>query len=334
MDHLSAEKNREKGAERAEKFLNRIGAYDFFEDIQKHPEKTREIPFERFQSFLTRINGIAREIPIRERRADGEGVYIGGFVGDTQVPRQEDKEGLLRMAYESAGHVRHVGDEKYMLPAVVNAVHLYADGNGRTSRVLHVLLTQHASRDELRSMIRSVLDDDGRFESLNIDPGLIAVSLEKIVLSNHGVRFSEEKNRWALPPEGFTRLFGVDRPRSEKGREFATLRDRDNWYAFSAAYDYLREHNLLEKCIFTQGEARGLSMHKMNVLLHEDEWQAIIDRYYQMKKEHVETLIRLFIEPEKYKSDDGSAELRDEFIGEIERQYKHFNEEVQASVYL
>lgn len=122
---------REASGAKVDAFLNRSGAYDFFDDLQQHPEKVQQISFDQFRDFLDRINAIARNIPIRNRNVDGDRVYIGGFVGDAQVPRPEDKEPLLKMAYEAVGHMKHESDERYMLPAVVNAVHRYADGNGR-----------------------------------------------------------------------------------------------------------------------------------------------------------------------------------------------------------
>ncbi len=316
------EASRENGSARSERFLYKTDSYEFFEGLQQHPEKVKEIPFEEFQAFLTRINGIAREIPIPEREADGDRVYIGGFIGDIQVPRPEDKGALLQKAYESIGKLEHPGDERYMLPAVVNAVHLYADGNGRTSRVLHLLLSPHESEQKLRSDIQQTLDKDGRFTSLNVDPSLIDLEIERAVLKNHGISFTTDSHPRALPPEGFTRLFDINAPQSEKGKEFATLRQRDNWYAFVSAYEYLMETNLLEQVMFENGEACGLSMQKMDKILGDEGWQDVIDSYFKLKKEHVETLVNIFIEPEKYKNSDGTINLRDKFLQQIEEHYQ------------
>lgn len=125
--------------------------------------------------------------------------------------------------------------------------------------------------------------------------------------------------------DGLTRLFGIDQPQSTKGKEFATLRARDNWYAFVGAYDYLKEHNLLDQATFTQGEAHGLSMKKMDELLGDEGWQNVIDEYFKLKKEHVEILINAFVEPDKYQTRNGKN-LRDEFLDQIEQHHRRFQE--------
>ena len=66
---------------------------------------------------------------------------------------------------------------------------------------------------------------------------------------------------------------------------------------------------------------RGLTISpiKMEKELNEDDWDKIIKRYYDLKKEHVEVLIDLFVRPDLYKTMDGSENLKDYFINRIQR---------------
>ena len=52
--------------------------------------------------------------------------------------------------------------------------------------------------------------------------------------------------------------------------------------------------------------------------LSPEQWQRMLDNFYQLKKEQVETLVDIFTYPEKYPvSDDDQETLRDLFISKI-----------------
>ena len=171
-----------KRPERAENliiFLGKINAFEFFQNLNEHKEK---IDFETFKSFLIRLNGIARDIPIKQRKFDGKNVEVsGGFLGETILPpREEDKEEILEFAFDSAKDLSRE-DDAYMIPAVVNALHMFNDGNGRTSRIIHLLLSCK-DKEEFNIKLAKALSADGRFDSPDINPGLIEDEIEKHIL--------------------------------------------------------------------------------------------------------------------------------------------------------
>ena len=152
MNGLESE-SREDNSKKLVDFLRRIDAPAFFQNVLSGKEK---IPsFDELKDYLVRINGIARKIPVSARRADGENVQLGGL-GTVNLPRSEDKGPLLKYAYDALPKI-NPNDAKYMLPAVVNAVHLFADGNGRTSRALHVLLREFPSEEDQLLELRKAL---------------------------------------------------------------------------------------------------------------------------------------------------------------------------------
>lgn len=320
MEEIKSEINEEQlRVQQAEKiidFLNRIGAYEYVQNLVSHPELRKQFTFEEFKNFLIRINGMARDISTSQRRGDGETVYLEGF--DTALmPRHEDKEGILQEAYDSIEKVSP-GDESYLLPAVVNAVHLFADGNGRTSRVLHTLLYSK-SEEEFTKHLRQAVGKNGRYDTPDISPGLIDVDIEKIILSRHGIQFEDNGKYSPIFPEGFGNLFATtEKPTTQKAKEFMALCYHDQPYCFIATYEYLKEKKLIEKVIIKNSNGYMLSPLKMEQELSEEDWKAVIDAYYRIKKEHVEVIIDVFVEPNKYKNIEGDMNLKDYFLKKIQ----------------
>ena len=179
MNEASVEINekelREKQADKIIDFLNKIHAFEYTQKLLHDPELKNELSFENFKEFLIRINGIARDIPISGRSTDGNTVYLSGF-DEALVPMHEQKEEILEDAFDSLDKIQP-GDEAYMLPAVINAVHLFADGNGRTSRIMHTLL-QSKNEEEFERNLRLAVGYEGRYNTSDINPGLVRVDIE------------------------------------------------------------------------------------------------------------------------------------------------------------
>ncbi len=312
---------RQDQTERVIGFLQRIQAASYVQDIVLKKEKVPD--FTAFREFLVRINGIARNTPIRQRAADGKNVEIKGFVDTVYVPRQEDKEGLLRYAYDSAADV-NTEDLKYMLPAVVNAVHLFVDGNGRTSRVLHLLLREYESEDELFHEMRKALNEDGRHESFDINPGLVEPEIEHVVMKRHGWQFTDtgEPKSVGSIVSGVATVelltLNADKPSEKMAKDFFGLYAEDTRYALTAIQMQLGDA-VVERVSSQYSDVQRISPARMVQELSVEDWGGIIDRFYQLKKEHVEVLVDLFVDPEQYRTLDDSETIRDYFIKRVEK---------------
>jgi len=106
---------------------------------------------ETFGRMLLDVNGTARGLVPEEHRFDAEGVQAG-MVGGSIPPDQEDKVTLLsELVQSSQAHAQKRLEEgadaqtvmtelAVAIPTVVNKLHLFADGNGRTSRTLRMVL--------------------------------------------------------------------------------------------------------------------------------------------------------------------------------------------------
>ncbi len=311
---LNDQELRKQQTEKVFDFLNRTGAYEYVQHLISH--KGEKPPFEVFRDFVVRLNGIARDIPIDERKPDGDRVYLAGF-DEALVPKQIDKEPILADAYAAVERVQP-GDEAYLLPAVINAIHLFADGNGRTSRIFHILLTKFESEVAFEDELRKAVGEDGRYETEDINPSIVRISIDKIILLRHGFAFENDTDWSPLFPDGFTLLFASSESvTSDKGKVFMDIRRVDQPYCFIAAHEYLKEKNMVSDFTTQVGSGIALSPSKMDQSLTNDDWDEIMKRYHALKKEHVEILIDAFVKPEEYKNLTGTMNLKDFFIGEI-----------------
>ncbi|MBA3723568.1 MAG: Fic family protein [Candidatus Levybacteria bacterium] len=100
--------------------------------------------------FLIQLNATARGIT-DQHTFDGEGIQAG-TAGASIPPDQADKEPLLhyalaetqmmssRMLADGMSHQEVLDRMAVVLPVIVNKLHLFANGNGRTSRVFRMLI--------------------------------------------------------------------------------------------------------------------------------------------------------------------------------------------------
>lgn len=325
-----------KRPERARKvidFLEKIKAYDFFHELSTNEEKKGEISFEQFEAFLLRINGIAREIPINKRNFDGGNVEItGGLLNETILPpRQEDKEDILRYAFDAAEGLDNA-ENSYMLPAIINHLHMFGDANGRTARIIHLLL--NSDGEPLSNELSKALSADGRFDSEDINPDYINFELEKRVLEDHN---------WYSDPDtgqitGHDQLKGgiasalypnVD-PHSAVGKnleKLSKIAESDPYYILTAVIENLSSEKY--ESILLRDEAKPMISGKLispeNMMaLEKGDWNKIFEGYYKLKKEHALRLVDIFKEPENYLNEKGES-LKDVFINRIKEEYKKNN---------
>jgi len=278
-----------------------------------------------------RINGIARDIPINERRFDGVNVELSGRLENITPPKHEDKVGLLEYAYNSIPEINQE-DIQYMLPAVINEVHLFNDGNGRTSRLLHLLLCNYSSKEEFLDEAKRALGRSGRYNSLDINPELVNGEIELEVLKNHEWVFSEPfvgqlgRSNFEFAS---AELHQISKDISEEAKEFFRLYKSDQYYAITAIHMLFGDRNV--KKLFTDKYRKANPQDLVSPLimagaLVKDDWQKLIDNFYQLKKEEAKTLVDIFKNPDKHKTKRGDktlaikdAFIEDTFIEDIQK---------------
>ena len=313
---------REQQQEKIIDFLTRIGAYEYTQKLLSHSEAKDEFSFEKFKDFLVRINGIARDIPIHQRKDDGEKVQLEGFGGISAVPKHEDKAALLKETYEALSRISPE-DRAYLLPVMVNEVHLFNDGNGRTSRILHTLLKKFDSKEAFEVALALAVGKHGRSESPDLDPSLTSADREKILLTRHGLRFRDDTSFSPMLPEGFAGTIAVEESTTPKAQAFMRFRREDlGGHCFLAAYEYLKEKDKLSETTMLYDKGMLLSPLKMEQVLSDADWDAMTEKYNALKRERAQILIDAFVEPDKYKNLEGTMNLKDYFKDEVQKRWK------------
>jgi hypothetical protein len=106
---------------------------------------------ESFGNVLLNVNSTARGLSPEEHDFDGKGVQAG-TIGGSIPPDQEDKITLLgELMTATQQHITAetekgedpqtiMSELAVAIPTVVNKLHLFADGNGRTSRMLRMVM--------------------------------------------------------------------------------------------------------------------------------------------------------------------------------------------------
>jgi len=150
---------------------------------------------ESFGNVLLHVNSTARGLSPEEHGFDGEGVQAGTIDGSIP-PDQEDKITLLGELVSATQQHIAIQSEKgedpqsimselaVAIPTVVNKLHLFADGNGRTSRMLRMVLRDG---DQLTPEKTEALVHKNGYEKYDTTPGNpIEISVLRYIRSING----------------------------------------------------------------------------------------------------------------------------------------------------
>ncbi len=200
----SETQEREKRAETFLRFLNHAQAIDVFhgkkiEEVLGHENQKRnfieDIKTEEFLGLLNGINGILRGRPKEKWNMDGKGIGLEGplFGVGYLAPNQKNKPALLEKVLEAAKEMNRNGvdfkDIGLLISSTLNAIHPYGDGNGRTSRLLYLLLVQDFNSETKKELEQSLLRH-GR-DKIDINLGFIQHEIEDQIEKELGIKNPE-----------------------------------------------------------------------------------------------------------------------------------------------
>lgn len=280
------------------------------EDIFSSEEEKRTfiegLQTDEFVELLDGINGILRGKKKDEWGMDGETVALEGvMVGVGYVPpRQEDKPELLAEMLASVKEMNRDGkdlkDIALLISSSLNAVHPYLDANGRTSRLIYLLLTK-SFNDETKAELQGALGRYGR-NKLDIDPGLVQNEINDLIEKEIGARDPK------MNTDKITNLFGGKQElqfgegiSEEDQKLFEELLGKDDRYLFLSVLQYIQNQSDKDKYLRRFSGRSAIPVDLLSKNLTQEGLSQILQTYRELKKKYVETLIDSIAHPENEK---------------------------------
>ena len=164
---------------------------------------------------------------------------------------------------------------------------------------------------------------DFELDSFDINPGIIGFELEHIVLKKHGWIFGNNNSKGKLGTieRGAATIevgrFDQGHPSYQEAKELFGLYSDDPEYVLTAIHMLLGNEGI-QNVFADYGGQERISPQKMLDTLKLEEWQKILENFYQLKKEYVKALVDIFVEPDQYIHNmKGGETLKDLFKRKI-----------------
>ena len=260
---------------------------------------------EEFIELLSGINGILRGKKKEEWSMDGETVVLEsafwgvGYLPPPQKMKQELLEKVLSAAKEMNSDDRNLEDIALLVSSALGTIHPYLDGNGRTGRFIHMLLTKKFSEIH-QNEFEEVLGRFGR-EKIISDPGLMDVEMydlleEEIGVVNPSINTERITNLFGWEPQA---TFAEDISEQDQNH-FFKLWDEDNTNLFLAVFQYIQ--NRPDKDIFLKKfpNRSAIPIEKLSKNLKAADLDEVFRNYEDLKKRYVEIMIDSFVRPNDY----------------------------------
>lgn len=344
MPETLPQESREKQADILLRFLDRsqnIEALngqklqEVFGDEANMRKFIAEVEPEKFIELLNGLNGILRGKEKTDWNMDGNSVEVSGVLLPSEYipPRQEDKESLfnelLAAAKEMNANGRDRKDIALLLGATINAIHAYANGNGRTSRFAY-LLTKDGYSAKNKEELAKVLREDGR-EVVDPNPSFIRTGIEEPLL--YAPLKDPKRN-----PSRITNVFPDLTSKEYVFREnvaevlkkrFLDMSRKDSSYFRIAILEQVYLHGNGEEYIkdfpgeetrpeeeetiseLVRHDRRVLILSRLTPKLDTTSIENVINRYWELKKEYVEKIMDCIAHPDK---DEYSVEAQGEKV--------------------
>lgn len=143
-------------------FLDRTKFLDIRKTNEQFEEWFQKLSYEDYTSYLTRLNGVLRDVPIKNRTVDGENVEISfGIMKNVLYlpPSAAHKDGLIRQSFDALKKISDNEDRALLAYYTLQAIHPYSDGNGRTGRLLHEIISDDG-KNLTEENLSELLDHD------------------------------------------------------------------------------------------------------------------------------------------------------------------------------
>lgn len=244
-----------------------------------------------FGGTLKEINSITRNLNPVEHTFDGKYV-VAGTIGGSFPPDQEDKIALLDTLITAAQqHIERqrqdnvdpqtiLNEVAVSIPAVVNKLHLFADGNGRTSRLLRMVLrdADQITPEKVEAAVRS--DGFDRYDATPVGP--IEISIR------HRMRQVNQTTEIAISDDVVDQFALADEYSDEIIRAFPGID-----YSLLRAYHDSPSFNEAVRLLAKGEGKRSISLNELfgKIAHNPQDLEAFTNAYRDVRRQEVELLI-------------------------------------------
>ncbi len=255
-------------------------------------------------------------------------------------PDEADKEQLLKEILASAKKL-DTQDAALLIAAGINAVHPFADGNGRASRLAYTLLAEgYDGSATTREKIAKILGPEGR-DYIDPNPDYVMHVADHILERKAGIDHKDSKSvteSWSdagsligsLTPEGLPVAEDVD---ARSRRQLVSIIESKRFRTVTF-YEFLKKQDMLKEPYVTYKESEGryasfklpdnrtvVEIDEVLKSLSKEQVQELLSESGRIRKDAIRTLIAFFVMPDKFKV-SGDRTVKEYFIDEINRHRK------------
>ena len=345
QEHEEAKKEKLETGSAVFDFLERTKFLEHRQSDEVFDKWLADLSYEDYSAYLTRLNGLLRATPIKSRSIDGGNVAVSAGIYGVEYlpPAPEQKDGLMKEVFAALKEIPDNNDRALLEYYALQAIHPYADGNGRTGRLLYELISD-SGKDMTSEKLSALLDHDvegdqgigtGRdsFAEKVLSPAeayylvnreLAKEFLDKGFTDEYGLIYiAANSGRGTVPPEAEQRL---PQETVNKAKDILGEEGVRNWsFRGLALAKLLEEHEDLGKYRYdldnpiishqrrTVAEDIGkkifaLKGDKLMENLTDEELLRLIEIHKGLKADFIKTLIDAFKNPDKHQTKDVSGE--------------------------
>jgi hypothetical protein len=186
------------------KIMKRFHATEIFGTPEQSKAFLDSLDYDGFKKYISFVNGVERGIPATERGKVSDShvqleIGIMGTEVEYRPPHQSFRDSLLKMAFEKAQSVEEPEMAGLTLGLSINAIHYFADGNGRTARMIYALLSKgYDGSPEAQEYYSSLLENTKGREIVNPNPAASGI----------GHKIRSEMTEGVKDKYGYTEAFG------------------------------------------------------------------------------------------------------------------------------